>query len=308
MYSTMEVDALPRIDHDPLVRRLVDILTRLNSGEALLPQELAREYSVTPRTVQRDLNERFSYLPLVRNGKTYRIDPAFLGKIGMEDIRRFASLAGLRGLFPALDNEFLREIFDHRLSGTLLVKGHHYESLKGRERLFRSLQKAISEHRRISFRYPSGEEQKVYEASPYKLVNSKGIWYLAAKDGDMLKSFTFSKIANMLVLDDIFTPDAEDIRAIEEEDGIWLSREKQEVLLKIDAEVEQYFRRRALVPNQEIAHELEGGGLIVASRVAHRDQILPIVRYWIPHIRIISPEAWQEEIKETIINYIKTQS
>ena len=52
----MEVDALPRIDHDPLVRRLVDILTRLNSGEALLPQELAREYSVTPRPVQRDLN------------------------------------------------------------------------------------------------------------------------------------------------------------------------------------------------------------------------------------------------------------
>ena len=36
--------------------RLVDMLRRLNHGEALRPEKLAAEYDVTLRTVQRDLN------------------------------------------------------------------------------------------------------------------------------------------------------------------------------------------------------------------------------------------------------------
>ena len=49
--------------------RLVDMLRRLNHGEALRPEKLAAEYDVTLRTVQRDLNEKLDFLDLeVRNG------------------------------------------------------------------------------------------------------------------------------------------------------------------------------------------------------------------------------------------------
>lgn len=122
--------------HDTLVVRLAHILIKLNQGESLNPQELAEEFGVTLRTVQRDLNERFAYLPLLKTDNRYHLDPAFLGKLSTRDIERFAGLAGVRGLFPSLSDDFLRDIFDTRFQSVLLVKGHHYEDMAGKESLF----------------------------------------------------------------------------------------------------------------------------------------------------------------------------
>ncbi len=46
--------------------------------------------------------------------------------------------------------------------------------------------------------------------------------------------------------------------------------------------------------------ELEDGGLIVSSRVAHDNQILPIVRYWMPHVRVVSPVSVREAFLESV--------
>ncbi len=122
------------IPHDTLVIRLAHILIKLNQGESLDPRALAEEFGVNLRTVQRDLNERFAYLPLIKADNRYHLDPTFLGKLSTRDIERFAGLAGVRGLFPSLSDDFLRDIFDNRIQNALLVKGHHYEDLTGKER------------------------------------------------------------------------------------------------------------------------------------------------------------------------------
>ena len=51
-------------NHDTLVYRLAQILVKLNQGEKLDPLTLADEFGVNLRTIQRDLNVRFAYLPL----------------------------------------------------------------------------------------------------------------------------------------------------------------------------------------------------------------------------------------------------
>ena len=50
--------------HDTLVRRLAEILIKLNRGESLSPPALAAEFNVGLRTIQRDLIQRFAYLDL----------------------------------------------------------------------------------------------------------------------------------------------------------------------------------------------------------------------------------------------------
>ena len=74
--------------------------------------------------------------------------------------------------------------------------------------------------------------------------------------------------------------------------------------MKISSEVAGYFKRRKLIANQVIEKELEDGGLIVSAKVGHLKQVLPIVRYWIPHIRIISPETLQDEMEKEIRGYL----
>ena len=57
-------------EHDTLAQRLGVILTKLNHGQRLVISELAHEFNVSPRTIQRDLNVRLAYLPLEREGQT----------------------------------------------------------------------------------------------------------------------------------------------------------------------------------------------------------------------------------------------
>lgn len=291
--------------HDTLVYRLAQMLVKLNQGEKLEPRALAEEFGVNMRTIQRDLNQRFAYLPLEKIDGRYQLDPTFLGKISIKDIQRFASLAGVKGLFPSLGNDFLRDIFDSRLQSALLVKGHNYEDIGDKGFLFRDLEKAIIAHHPVSFSYMKPEGLKSYQSvSPYKLVNHKGIWYLVGQDGEKIKSFSITKLSNLLTLETFFVWDSKIDTHLAEDDGIWLSDAKQEVVLKVRAEVAGYFKRRKLIANQVIEKELEDGGLIISAKIGHTNQILPIVRYWIPNIRIISPENLQVEIDKGLNEYL----
>jgi len=293
-------------NHDTLVYRLAQILIKLNQGEKLDPRALADEFGVNLRTIQRDLNTRFAYLPLQKTNSLYHLDQTFLGKLNTRDIERFASLAGVRGLFPSLSDDFLRDIFDTRMQAALLVKGHHYENLANLEPQFRELEKAIVARRQVAFDYEKPKEAKPYPAVvPYKLINNKGVWYLAALDGEKLKTFGFSKIKRLRTLDSTFVWDGRIDKQLSEEDGIWLSDEKQEIVLKISSDVAGYFKRRRLIANQVIEKELEDGGLIVSTKVGHPNQVLPIIRYWIPNIRIISPEYLQQELELGIADFLR---
>lgn len=293
-------------DHDTLVYRLAQMLVKLNQGEKLDPRDLAEEFGVNLRTIQRDLNDRFAYLPLQKVEGRYFLDPAFLGKLNTKDIERFAGLAGVRGLFPSLSDDFLRDIFDSRIQTALLVKGHHYENLSGREPLFRLLEQAIVARCHVSFGYQKEDAEKPYAGvEPYKLVNHKGIWYFAAKDDGKLKTFAFTRITRAKMLATHFEPDAEVEKKLIEEEGIWFGEERREVVLKIAREVAAYFKRRKLIANQVIEKELEDGGLIVSAKVGHPNQVLPIVRYWIPHLLIISPDGLQQEVDRELTDYLK---
>ena len=76
------------------------------------------------------------------------------------------------------------------------------------------------------------------------------------------------------------------------------------MVLKVSRDAAPYFLRRKLVPAQETVRHLEDGSLLVSSRVAHPNQILPIVRYWVPNVRIVSPDALQDEMERGLRRYL----
>ena len=192
------------------------------------------------------------------------------------------------------------------MQSALLVKGHNYEDLAGKEAAFRLLEQAIVARRHVSFEYRKESGPQAYEGvAPYKLVNLKGIWYLAARDAEKLKTFSFAKLERVRMLESRFAADPTLERKLEDEDGIWLGEEHREIVLKVAKEVAGYFKRRKLIANQVIEKELEDGGLLVSAKVGHPNQVLPIVRYWIPHIRIISPEGLQEELEADLGRYLE---
>ena len=65
-----------------------------------------------------------------------------------------------------------------------------------------------------------------------------------------------------------------------------------------------YFKRRQLIPNQQIERELPGGDILVSATVAQADEVLPIVRYWIPHVRIQEPVEFQQQLDASLAGYL----
>lgn len=281
--------------HEMLANRLAEILLKLNLDERPSRQELAAEFKVTERTIYRDLNRLGSIVEQLPDGR-YQLVSEYRGKLKPKDLKSFAQLAGVEQLFPEATPQFLVALLDTLCQGSFLVHGHQYERFKPHDKSFDLLNEAVTGQRICRLTYRDTPR----ELHPYRLINKNGIWYLAATEQGQLKAFAFSRISQLSVTEQTFTPDATIQANIENEDDIWFSREKTEVLLSIAPEIAYYFRRRKLLPKQELVRELESGGLIVSSQISHVDQILPLAQFWLPRIRVVEP-AWLRERLETVL-------
>ena len=297
----------PARAHDTLAYRLSEVLTKLNQGQSLDPQALADEFGVNLRTIQRDLNVRFAGLPLIKTNGRYKMDDAHLGKLTMRDIERFAAFSGVSGLFPEMSGQFLKEVFASNASDAWLVKGHQYEDVRGHRAMFSTLEHAIVEKRVVQFRYSkaNGDAKLRNAVEPYKLINQKGIWYLAAWDDGKLKSFAISRMAALMVDETTFTPRAHIEKDLANSDGIWLGSDRQKVLIQVSSQVATFFTRRNLLPNQVIEKEMDGGDILVSTTVVHSEEVLPIMRYWIPHVRIVEPPGYQQLLEQGLADYLQ---
>jgi predicted DNA-binding transcriptional regulator YafY len=101
-----------------------------------------------------------------------------------------------------------------------------------------------------------------------------------------------------------FKPDSTILTQLEDEESIWFGQEKQEIILTVHADVALHFQQRPLLPEQQVIKKLDDGGLLLSSRITHHTQILPLVRYWIPHLKIVSPEGLQDEMELRLKEYL----
>ena len=285
---------------ETLANRLIDILTRLNSGEKLTVNMLAKSYDVHPKTIRRDLVRLESCnLPIQKEGKYFYLDSIYLGKLKLKDIQSFARISGIRHLYPNLDVSFIRELLDSRVYD---AKGYFVEDAAQFKTLFEVFGEAIRKHQQIGFLYKG--EPRVVE--PYKLVHHHGCWYLAAVRKGVLRAYRLSRIELSPHPHELlsFKPDSTILTQLEDEESIWFGQEKQEIILTVHADVALHFQQRPLLPEQQVIKKLDDGGLLLSSRITHHTQILPLVRYWIPHLKIVNPEGLQDEMEWGLKKYL----
>ena len=292
--------------HERLADRLANILTKLNMGYQLSIKELAFEFGVSTRTISRDFDRLNTYLPLLQDNesKKFYLDSNYLGKIAPKDIRNFAQLSGISHLYPSLDMSFLRELLDSRAHQIYSAKGYSFEDASQFKELFKVLGKAIQEQRQIGFIY-KGEPRLV---QPYRLIHHHGSWYLAAVRKNQLRTYRISHIQLMHATHEYpqFIPDQNIVKLVEDDDSIWFGQDKQEIILSIDSQVAFYFKQRSILPEQQIVRELGDGGLLVSSKINHDMQLLPLIRFWIPHLKIVNPGRLQDEMEKGLNEYISS--
>lgn len=297
---------MARSAHEALVRRLALLLLRLSRGEPLETAALARELGVDARTLQRDLRERLSFLPLAREGRRWRLQAAHAGRLSTRDIGQLAALAAVRGALQA--DDLLRELFAARVQGAFLAAGGAAapgpvppEAVP--HPLAAALEGAIVAHRRIAFTLHKDAGPQAYAGvEPYRLLRHKGAWYLAARDAGQFKTFSLQRMAALQVGPEGFEPDAATERAVADDDALWQARER--IVLAVSAQAAPHLRQQPLLHTQVIEHEGEDGSMVVSLQAVHASRLLPLVRWWLPHLRILAPEAWQAELEQALQDYL----
>ncbi|ECO1973199.1 YafY family transcriptional regulator [Campylobacter jejuni] len=273
-------------EYDKLSIRLVQILSKFNNGESLSTQELAQEFNVDTRTIQRDLNERLTFMPIKKENGRYVLESFALEKLSFKDMQNFATLSGIAELYPKLDQGFIVDLLSHRVNKVLMVKNEGFQKVD--YELFKDLSVAILKHNVLNFFYKEKERQ----IKPYKLVNYKGIWYLLGDESDKLKHFNLDKISKLRTKNENFIPNEKLQEQIQSDSNIWLG-ESKEVILKLDKNAKEYFFRKEILSNYQIIDE---------------DEILHLVKQWIPYIKILAPIELKTRLEDILKSYLNNLS
>ena len=287
--------------YDKLAFRLSQILIKFNNRERFTKQELADEFNVDEKTIERDLNYRLNIMPILKDkNKRYYLEDYALGQLSFCDIEKFAALCGASELFPVLDRGFITDLLNLKIAPVYEIKNSGFEMISSKKLEFETLSIAILRREFVSFIY----NEKPREICPYKLINTNGIWYLLGDENGTLKTFTFTKIRN-LKRDETrkFEPNDELVKRANGKKQVWFNDEMQEVILHVKQEACEYFLRKKTLLNYEIISR--ENGLTIKVKIAYDDEILNFVRAWIPFIRIVSPARLKEKMRTTLCEYLQ---
>lgn len=277
---------------EKLAQRLSHILARLHQGDSIDKHQLAQDFQVDVRTIDRDLGERLHGIVERSPKGLWQLTHSARSSIPAKHLHGYARMSGTEHLFPDSSlRHLLQQLETPEPRRATQVQAIPHEDLGGVQ-IFATLQHAIEHRHPCCFTYKG----KSRDAQPYRLIHKTGIWYLAAEEGGKLKNFSVGLIEDLSVLQDShFDVKAAHQQYINEKGDVWFTAETTEVLLRVGSEVAHYFTRRQLLPQQKQRADSDGS-LLVTTHINHINQLLPVVRYWLPHVRIVQPVAWHEAL------------
>jgi len=299
-------------DYDKILTRLTVILSKLNDGESLSVKELAKEFNTSDRTIQRDFNERLVSFPIYQENKKWKMQDGFKlektksleDEIVLDIIEKITE--GIGGKFSTKAHKLLSKIKNEDFNP--IYTKLNIEDISDRFGDIQVLETAIREKRAIKCSYDD-ERHDVYSTTiqPLKIVNFEGFWYLIALRDEILKKYYLKNISNPIMTDETFEKDNELDTLLDESISVWFQRDIEpfEVRLFANKSCAKFFKRRPL-PTQKVESLNRDGSMEFSVKVTHEMEILPIVKYWIPHLFVLEP-VWIQEIIEKGLEVYKNE-
>jgi len=302
--------------YDKKIFRLMTILNKLNGGGQVRSSELAKEFNVSIRSVQRDLDLLdLTGFPLDRPEKgAYRFMPGFsLKKLMLTDeeaslISFFHEIANSLGKnfsdsFRSLASKILAKEDD----SPFYVKLPEIQSHMKNFPFVKELEQAIDEGRKVSVSYETDKGAEPFKLCPLKLINFEGFWYLLAMpDGKRaFWKFRSEKIKGLAMLEEYFDPPRNVKAVLDRSVNIWFNEEPGEkITLEIDKAAAHYFKKKVYFPEQRIVKEKKDGSIVIETR-ANFNEVLRTIIHWIPDIRVISPKGLDTKVRDILRGYLQ---
>jgi len=298
-------------DYDKTLTRLIGILTKLSNIDMPTSKELAQEYGVSVRTIQKDIKERLHYYPIVKTTQhQYMFEYGYsLKRTSLtNDEMIFLNLALTQ--FEDVDDidkikdSIYKKIINKNFYSPYYIKQDDLEDLDVNSPFITQLEKMIEEKEIVKITFTQG----IKELELYKIAAFDGFWYLLAKDCEekKVKVFQLSAIQHVeptqryhktsnQYIEDVLG----NVHSAFFEDG-----NSFEVIIKVYKKIAIYFKNREFLDSQEILEEYEDGSLKVKFEVSHDEDIDNIIKSWLPHIEILEPKRFRDKLLDELESYI----
>ena len=299
-------------DYDKILFRLNSIWQRLREGEVLSVKDLALEFNVSTKTIQRDFNERLIHkLPIEKNGHKWKVKDghsldknlSFEEDLVLDVLKELASSMGssfgshANNLFSKLQNTH-----DNPIHSKIEI-----EDISDKTNLIQQLQEAIISFKQVEFHFKG----KYRYVEAYKITTFDGYWYLYGKDilDGRLKTFYIKDITNFLITDQIFPKNIAALKKLDSAINVWFEPNNEifEVRLLVNKDIAKYFIRRPLCKSQLVTKENDDGSIELLLTATSKKELIYELKKWQPHLLVLEPKDLAKEMLEISREYYDSQ-
>ena len=297
--------------YDKTLSRLIMILHKLDQDERPTQQELADEFNVNIRTIQRDIN-RLHYFSIEKNrdGTLQFVKGFSLKRTSFDDMEMllvYLSLSMVIDISPEFTksaNTLVSKLLLPNFSSPYLIKQDPFEPIDVDSKMMNAIEHAITNNRISTLTV----KDNTIEVEPYKIVSFDEIWYLFAKEveSEKIKTYFISDIKSIDVsqrkyrleipIDEILN----NVHAASFEDGV-----QYEVTIRVLEPIAHYFKRKKHLVSQKILAEDADGSLIVSFLVSSDEEVDNIIKAWLPHVKVLTPTRLRAKIKRELESYVE---
>lgn len=288
--------------------RVIEILKALNEGKVLSIDTLSSAYDTSARSIRRDfelIKEIFGEILISPQKGCYQA----VEKTILQDTLNSTELYMLKNILALSDKSHLNlsKTIDDKIKKAMIkeegnspyvFKNKPYEEIYAHKEKFRFLEHAITFRKEIGFTYQNGDKINAFILKPYKILFINENFYLTSESQNT--HVILSRIAMMEALyytGQTFPHNRDIMEFIDYMQTPWATykenfkQEFKEIIVQIPKEQAKYFKLKKFLPSQKIVSEDEKGTLTLSYTVTSQNEVITLIKQWIPYIKVIAPES-----------------
>jgi len=302
-------------------QRILYILKKLSTHEKVCTKRMVNELAESERNIQRDMKLLKEFLGEglvgIERGCYQLLHKHYFSDMLKEhhDTKELVNFLELLSLMDSRSLQFLeRQEFDFLkhikkdASQIYTIFDHPIGELH-KSSFIVQLKSAISQRRYCDIIYKEKEPRQLKNIQPQRILYARNNWYLAAmtqnyKLNGGFKLFRINFIEKLTLQRKTFHRDLQAEEHIKSLQSLFhdFRRPDYEVIVRADKEVARYFRVKKYLSSQKIL-KVEEGDLILSFMINNDMEIIPLIKTWLPHLRVISPSSLDATIRDLIKLY-----
>ncbi len=162
------------------------------------------------------------------------------------------------------------------------------------------IKRAIKGKRYVTLTYESNMFETYTDIQIHRIIYASGNWYIAIHDSNWEKKYNLLRInfiKSLKLESKTFHRDIEIEKAIDNFQSLFTKPDAEpfEVIVEVSSKIMRHFKHKKHLKSQKIIEESKRG-LRISYEVTDPLVIIPLIKQWMPYIKVISPKHIKEQI------------